>query len=124
VVPLWLTESASIPHASPLPNPLQRRGNERCLYIIAIFNFFKTKREEQIKERFVGRYEWVLIIRQILGEIVSEIEMQIAVIKDIGERNEVLERIVKLENYIHSEYFTTQLDVSSAHKDINSIIDL
>ena len=30
VVALWLTESASIPHATPLPNPLRRRGNERC----------------------------------------------------------------------------------------------
>lgn len=90
---------------------------------MTLFDFFKTKKEEGVKEKFVGRYQWILIIKQILGEDIPALEMQIATNKDLGERNEILEKLEKLEEYIHSDHFTNQLDVSSASKDIDGIID-
>ncbi len=89
---------------------------------MALFNFLKTKKEGMTETTFIGRYQSILKIRQILGEDVPAMEMQIAINKDFGERNEILGRLEKLEGYIHSDHFTNQFDVYSAGKEIGEII--
>ncbi len=88
---------------------------------MALFNFFKKKKEEKIDNIFVGRYQQILFIRQILGEDVPALEIQIATNKDLSERNEIVEKLENLEKYMHSDFFTNQFDVSSASKDISEI---
>ncbi len=90
---------------------------------MALLDFLKTKKEAVVEKQFVGRHQQTFFIKQIFGENASDMERQIAVNKDLGERNEIAMKLEKVEEYVHSDYFTNQFDVSSASKDIENIID-
>lgn len=88
---------------------------------LTLFNFFKTKKVSQ--DKFIGRHQWVFLIKRILGENVSDMEIQIATNRDIVERNEILASLENLEGDIHSEYFDNQFSVLKASEKITEIIE-
>ena len=88
---------------------------------MTLLDFLKRDKLEN-ENKFIGRYQSVLKIRHILGENVPTMEMQIAINKDLGERNEILEKLERLEKNIHSESFDNQISVYNAGLEIEEII--
>jgi len=88
---------------------------------MSIFNFWKKK--EISEKTIVGRYQQLLLVNKFLGQVFNEMEWQIAKNKDIAEYNEILGEIKHLDDYIHSEIFTTHLDVLQAENDAEKIIE-
>src|SRR3989339_338553 len=80
------------------------------------------KEEASTEEKFIGRYQQAIIVKKILGKELTEIDLQIAKNKDNGERNEIIERLSEVEDYAQSDFFTNQIDVQGAYKDIVKII--
>lgn len=87
---------------------------------MSIFNFWKKK--EISEKTIVGRHQQFLLVNKFLGQVFNEMEWQIAKNKDVSEYNEILEEIKKLEEYVQSEIFTTQLDVLQAKNDATDIL--
>jgi hypothetical protein len=71
-----------------------------------------------VENEFVGRYQHLFAIRNILGADYSSMEIQIAKNRDMQERNEIKSKIEEIENNIKSEFFTNLPDV----KDVNDTI--
>ena len=88
---------------------------------MGIFNFWK--KEKSHEKSIVGRNQQFLWVKKFLGDNVADMDWQIAVNKDIGEYNEIAEEIKNLNDYIHSEIFTTQLDVLQAKNDADKILE-
>lgn len=87
---------------------------------MGIFNFWKKK--EISEKTIVGRHQQFLLVNKFLGQAFNEMEWQIAKNKDVSEYNEILEEVKKLEEYVQSEIFTTQLDVLQAKNDATDIL--
>ncbi|MFA4888317.1 MAG: hypothetical protein WC628_01905 [Candidatus Omnitrophota bacterium] len=87
---------------------------------MSIFSFWKKK--EISEKTIVGRHQQLLLVNKFLGQGFNEMEWQIAKNKDVSEYNEILEEVKKLEEYVKSEIFTTQLDVLQAKNDATDIL--
>ncbi|MBM2817953.1 MAG: hypothetical protein HW401_543 [Parcubacteria group bacterium] len=87
-----------------------------------MFNFFKTKKEERVKNKFMGRHQQLCSVKKFLGEEVPTLELQIATNKDISERDEIIKKLEEVEKYISSDMFTNRLDVESVNKDMQDLI--
>lgn len=100
------------------------------LIVIAVIIYFfwarkkKTAGGASIKSdsKFVGRYQQICITKKFLGEEVPELEIQIAENKDNSERDEIVEKLKKVEEYIKSDMFTNHLDVESVNKDMRELM--
>lgn len=90
---------------------------------MGLFNFLKTKKTEENENKFVGRHQQVCLIKQMLGNTISDLEIQIATNKDLLERNEILEKLEDTEKYIQSEYYTTRYDVGTTLDEIKKILN-
>lgn len=75
------------------------------------------------KNEFIGRHEEFCIVKDLLGEEVSTLERQISINKDRNEYNEILNKLIEIEEYIKSENFTHSLDVLHVHDEIMALIN-
>jgi hypothetical protein len=90
---------------------------------MSFFDFLKSEKSNNIEKKFVGRYQHLFAIRNILGADYSTIEEQIAKNKDAQERNEIKSKIEEIERNIKSESFTSISDVSDANSNIGKILE-
>jgi hypothetical protein len=90
---------------------------------MGIFNFLKTKKEENTKDEFVGRHQQFCVVKKFLGEEVPDLELQIAIKKDRSERNEIVKKLEEIEKYIASDVFTNHSDVQSMNEKSRELID-
>ncbi len=78
---------------------------------------------EQTKSKFIGRHEQAYSVKKFLGEEIPNLELQIAINKDKSERSEIIDKLLKIEDYINSDLFTNRFAVESTNKDIDKLTD-
>jgi hypothetical protein len=87
---------------------------------MALFDFLKNKKEEN---KFVGRHQQLCSVKKFLGEEIPVLELQMATNKDNSEREEIIKKLQKEEEYINSDMFTNYFDVESVNKGVRDLID-
>ncbi len=82
-------------------------------------------RAKKTKADFIGRHQELIAVRQALGESVSPAENQVAIEKDIEERNQALQQIQDLEIYVNSDLFVAHegSHITEVNKMIRKIIE-
>lgn len=84
-----------------------------------LLDFLKKNNEEK---HFIGRHQEVLLIKEVLGESIPKMIMQLAINKDIAEREEIKCRLEIIESNIKSNNFTTVFDIEMTNKEIMDLI--
>ncbi len=73
---------------------------------------------------FIGRHQALIEVKKLLGTEVSQLKNRLAINNDLVERNEVEEKLKKVEDYINSDLYFPLLDVQQSIKDLKLIYDL
>ena len=90
---------------------------------MTFFNFFKTESKDKQKTEFVGRHQYAIDVRRLLGEETWQSEMEQAIGIDISEHAEILSAVEKIESGINLGDLKHIFGAADMHKEIREIID-